>query len=1024
MDSSKTTQIKKEEFKVDLKSLEVQIEKYPMAESKNMFESFFIIGYDDLYYQEKIINLALKFHNDKKEELNLKEKKNSEKIFNKFCCRNLPTILSSITSDFTGPILNGNQIIENVFPIPPTILLDFEGTEIPNEKKNNYVIFSNIQNEVVNYGYGHIFYEKKIYKEIIIHVPKAFVIISQYPFFRIFNQLSEEILELFNNNQQQLQIPIEIQIYNIINFVPASINTGLKMTLIPKEELNQIKFLNNQDDFFNSSIQTKYYAAQLNGYRATEINFCYLLNIIPVELILEIYMNLICGRIIGIFYKNISELSLILHIFHQFLFPFAPNENVACLPPIKFFCNDIVDQNIVGFLCNYDDLEKFDPFREVEEGEYRCLTDEEEAIQLDPLYFRCDYILDLNKKIFKEPDKYLTGDDNIKENKQLNNYIKKLIGKKKGDSEFENIFLELYKNLEENINKLTVFKRLNNKKKNMFLPFVNEETKFLNKLIIKSFYQFNLKLADLYYQNISQYKWDYNKTKEEQINVPIKSQKECQLNPDEYLFFSCFANSLFCNCLDNFVGGYSNREPKIYKAPKLIFESLLYFSKIKKKYKFKDRNISDILVVYDEIYTNKVKSIENGIIDEIKSDKNKNKNIANDASIQLAFYYEEEKKNNEIMNINHKTFTFFEFYKYYVSSPDIALYFYNISNPEFVSGKIIKTQNKVKYIFKYKKIALDQNIILKYIYKLKQMDEKTREKCFTKIIMEEINKKEKIRSYENFISSALEKYYIENKYIDNIELINFSILGIAILTVSKHKLIYFTEEINCIIENLTFLTRKFAEIILSVSLRVFAKEEVKNFFIYDKYFDIYKTAIEDKFIFPNDELITIQKKISQFKDLYNERKEFNLTLDSKDYQYKLDYNKKISKKLNFLELFQDLEDKKTSLNLEKLDIKFEFNKKKSKYQTIYVIQKLYEIICNLINDYYQNLDYNIIEKNKEEFNKLIVYLLFYITIIKEKAKEKEKEKAKDKKEKKLHKEEVKRDFPDKIESFLIACLEN
>ena len=70
------------------------------------------------------------------------------------------------------------------------------------------------------------------------------------------------------------------------------------------------------------------------------------------------------------------------------------------------------------------------------------------------------------------------------------------------------------------------------------------------------------------------------------------------------------------------------------------------------------------------------------------------------------------------------------------------------------------------------------------------------------------------------------------------------------------------------------------------------------------------------------------------------------------------------------------------------------------------------------------MDYNIIEKNKEEFNKLIVYLLFYITIIKEKAKEKEKEKAKDKKEKKLHKEEVKRDFPDKIESFLIACLEN
>ena len=198
----------------------------------------------------------------------------------------------------------------------------------------------------------------------------------------------------------------------------------------------------------------------------------------------------------------------------------------------------------------------------------------------------------------------------------------------------------------------------------------------MNKLIIKSFYQFNLKLADLYYQNISQYKWDYNKTKEEQINVPIKSQKECQLNPDEYLFFSCFANSLFCNCLDNFVGGYSNREPKIYKAPKLIFDNLLYFLKIKKKYKLDDRKISDILVIYDEIYTNKIKSIEKEN-NEINLDKNKNNII--DTSIQLAFYEEEEKRNKEIININHKTFTFFEFYKYYISSPDTALYFYNIS---------------------------------------------------------------------------------------------------------------------------------------------------------------------------------------------------------------------------------------------------------------------------------------------------------------------------------------------------------
>ena len=140
---------------------------------------------------------------------------------------------------------------------------------------------------------------------------------------------------------------------------------------------------------------------------------------------------------------------------------------------------------------------------------------------------------------------------------------------------------------------------------------------------------------------------------------------------------------------------------------------------------------------------------------------------------------------------------------------------------------------------------------------------------------------------------------------------------------------------------------------------------------------------------------------------------------------KIDYNKKIVKKLNLLELYQDFNENEPKKNsLEKLDIKFDFNKKKFRYPSIYVIQKLYENICNLINDYYQDLDYNIILNKKDEFNKLIIYLLFYITIIKEKAKEKEKEKTKDKKEKKIHKEEVKRDFPENIELFLIACLEN
>ena len=41
------------------------------------------------------------------------------------------------------------------------------------------------------------------------------------------------------------------------------------------------------------------------------------------------------------------------------------------------------------------------------------------------------------------------------------------------------------------------------------------------------------------------------------------------------------------------------------------------------------------------------------------------------------------------------------------------------------------------------------------------MDEKTRVRCFKDIIKYETIPKEPIKSYDNFISAALEKYYIE-----------------------------------------------------------------------------------------------------------------------------------------------------------------------------------------------------------------------------------------------------------------------
>ena len=105
--------------------------------------------------------------------------------------------------------------------------------------------------------------------------------------------------------------------------------------------------------------------------------------------------------------------------------------------------------------------------------------------------------------------------------------------------------------------------------------------------------------------------------------------------------------------------------------------------------------------------------------------------------------------------------------------------------------------------------------------------------------------------------------------------------------------------------------------------------------------------------------------------------------------------------------FRSLKDKKKS----KIDIKFKFDKFAINYPYGYYIPELYEKICHFLDDYYKNLDYNIILKEKDDFNKIIICLLFYIKIINEKKNDKK------------NKDKNLCSFPEDIEYFLLNCLE-
>ena len=956
----------------ELKDLEVPIEKYPMAESPRLLENFLIIGYEDIYVQEVIYkNLQnnVSQENEKNEKIEQKSKKGTDSRLKEYKCRNLPTIVGSISSNFDGAIFDCNQIIEKVFPLPPSAYYTFQDC---NPQDTTNIVFTNIQNNVVNIGYGYTFYEKKSINKLNLYLPKAFVIISQYPLFIIFNQLCIQIKKLFSLDQ--LEIPIEIQIYNIVNFIPAPIYSSMKMTLIQSEELFVINKFKNSEEFINLNKQEKYFLEQLSGYRCSDINFSELFSVLSVDTILEVYLELISGKIIGFFSKYIEILNFTMYIFQQFFFPLSPNENVSGLSPLKFFCSENIDQYIVGFACGYEDLENHNPFRELKPGEYRCLNEEDEKKDLDPLLFKCDYILDLDKKVLKEQDKYYSDSEveKNKNNQKLSEYFKKVIGGSINNNSLLDKAIEaLHRTLKEISYKLTSYQHTNIS----FPKFINSESnETINRALLNAFYYFNLNISYIYYLKVSTYNGDYTIPKEEQDKT-IKTKEQSGLNDDEYLFFSSFSNSLFCNVLGNFVGGYSTREPTIYKTPKRIFEKLITLKKI---WGGKEDCFKYILDIYDSVYIDK--NFDEEIPEKIEKNPKKNEKSSkkdkkkSEAAIIIPEKVEVKKEDSEYKTI----ITFLEFYKFYYSK-NITNYLYYIANNDLVNKKVNKNnKNNIKYTYKYKKIEFDQSFIFKYIYIINKLDESTKKQLF-QLTKDEIQTKQIISSC--FISSCIEKFYIRSKIIDHIELIRFSVLGIVALSASRHTMVFFTNQIYEMLENLKVSIRKFIEIILSITLRLFSREKEKNLYIYEKYFNLYNEGIVKKQIFPNDELIILKKKIDEFTERIRgtrqeiDQKEYNLLMTNKEKnRFVLEYDKK---KAN------DIKASSYSYGVRENKVKISFKAKtiSKKYDTIYSFMHIYTLISDFVSEYYRTLDYSKIDK--EEYNKIIIYLIYYISILNE-----------------------------------------
>ena len=881
------------EISEEKEDFQIKIKKYPSSSSAHLIDYFLVIGYEELFIQNNIVK-------------NIQNQDFANNNINKYKCEEYPTILSSINSDNKGEMLDDEDIVKYIFPEQPYILYN-KGYNLGIDIKEKNIIFSKVEKGINNIGYSYTFYEFiTMPNRTKIYIPKTFVIISQYPYFITFNQICKEIYNLFHSNN--IQIPIELQLYNIINYIPIPLGKRLDISLFPFYDLNTINKCLCNEEFISLENQKIYSLIQIKGYNKPQINICEIFELIPVEVIVEIYLKILSGHVISIFNNDIELLNIILILYKYFLFPLSTNNNAYCYSQNQYFNETKKIYNnkeyIYGFNTDYNNINKENSNSEIDKDNI----------------FALNYYLDMSKKSLgiQVPN----GLD--EKSKKLNEYIKKIINESSNENNDSNINMNT---LEGNIKKLVLtlnnikdkIKKYGNKISINFFEYNSEkELETNNQLIIEAFYHFNIYISSHYF------KFYFNESNENDNNNENNDDTE-----EDKIFYSLFSKSEYSKKINDLKSDYLLDENEQDNIIKIFFENILLNKK-------------------------------NNLFD----DKFDNLNF-----IDLFFKGKEDKS---------EAVTFLDFYKYYNNK--LQSYFYEVINNEFVDCIINKKEEKViKYLYKYKQINLDKNILLKYNYLIEQMPQEDKKKCFP--YFDNLL----LSSFDNFIRikdiyEYFENFFINNKIVNTIDIIIMSILDIVALSISGHKLIYFTDSIFELIKQNKVSTSKFILSILSISYRIFTKEKNQNLFIYKKYFNLFDYIIENKIVFINNDLNVLHKKIEEFMDSIKDKK--NEEVEASDYKSIKDADIKkiftLEPKLKEKDALNIVSNATFNGILKNNKITFKTKFIKDKNIVINEVSspiKVYKELSKMLDEYNQNLDFTKI--NKDDYKKLIVHLIYY-----------------------------------------------
>ena len=512
------------------------IKKYPyLAYSTNIMEYFAMIG-----YQEKYINKI--FDN----------KKYKEKIGN-------PSILFSVTSNTDFGFVDNKLIITQVYPDTPKLIPVNKNKIINEEDGTSNAIYSfcydslDGKEKLFYICYAYKFYEKYKYHlkkghYLEYYVPKAFCIVSQYYYFTFFEYICKNLHILLKNKDIE-SIPVEITIYNIVNFIPSPMNYSLNLDLFS----------------YILTSEKEIVIKQLSGYPYLDFDIAQIFNVLPINFVIEIFILSIIEQSMLFFSYNLELLNMVMFIMFVLNYP--------CNDSPYFWHIVSVSQD------NFDEDNKF--VGKVMASMLGVNTAYSDNINTD-CFGKYNYIIDIDKKniiLKKEID--FSEEEDGKDFNALNSfriYIKNILKERNVDSIFLKSFID---SMKKSLNSI-ISKEADLKDKSITFFVSSDEIIEKNMKIQEIFYNFYINILMIFSQDHTLNSSLDKILKDNRDDISKKilrlrkiEESKADISPEENYFCFMFRKSFkYKVYFENFIKCFESID--IFKIPLLFSQEFIY----------------------------------------------------------------------------------------------------------------------------------------------------------------------------------------------------------------------------------------------------------------------------------------------------------------------------------------------------------------------------------------------------------------------------------------------------------------